>query len=302
LRILYVQKDVEAKMLEMLKGAMSALKIGDPWHISTDVGPLIDEDAQASIRNYCSSMEAKGRLIAMLEAPAAGRFVPPHVFRVSGIEEMEREVFGPVLHVASFNADDLDKVIAAINSKGYGLTFGLHTRIEARVQHIVDGVHAGNIYVNRNQIGAVVGSQPFGGEGLSGTGPKAGGPHYLRRFRRSLANGSDGAEGAEIPAEQLAKALAALPLEGWHAAVDRIATLRKLLRGKGALAIAAAASIDTGPVDLPGPTGEANTIALASRGRVLCLGPDGIRFWRRPSRRWLPETRSWRWRPAHGMP
>ena len=97
---------------------------------------------------------------------------------------MEREIFGPVLHVATFEADELDRVIAAINRKGYGLTFGLHTRIEARVQQIVDGIHAGNIYVNRNQIGAVVGSQPFGGEGLSGTGPKAGGPHYLRRFRK----------------------------------------------------------------------------------------------------------------------
>ena len=93
-------------------------------------------------------------------------------------------MFGPVLHVATFDADEIDAVIADINRKGYGLTFGLHTRIEARVQHFVDGIHAGNIYVNRNQIGAVVGSQPFGGEGLSGTGPKAGGPHYLRRFRK----------------------------------------------------------------------------------------------------------------------
>ena len=104
---------------------------------------------------------------------------------------MEREIFGPVLHVATFEADDIDQVIAAINRKGYGLTFGLHTRIEARVQHIVDGIHAGNIYVNRNQIGAVVGSQPFGGEGLSGTGPKAGGPHYLRRFRNGRAEAGD---------------------------------------------------------------------------------------------------------------
>ena len=104
---------------------------------------------------------------------------------------MEREIFGPVLHVATFDADEIDQVIASINRKGYGLTFGLHTRIEARVQHIVDGVHAGNIYVNRNQIGAVVGSQPFGGEGLSGTGPKAGGPHYLRRFRKSAEAGTE---------------------------------------------------------------------------------------------------------------
>ncbi|TSE11857.1 bifunctional proline dehydrogenase/L-glutamate gamma-semialdehyde dehydrogenase PutA, partial [Mesorhizobium intechi] len=160
LRVLYVQKDVEKKMLEMLKGAMEALNVGDPWRISTDVGPVIDDEAQGAIRDYCTKKGLEGRLIAKLEAPKDGRFVAPHVFRVKGIEEMDREVFGPVLHVASFDADEIDAVIAAINRKGYGLTFGLHTRIEGRVQHFVDGIHAGNIYVNRNQIGAVVGSQP----------------------------------------------------------------------------------------------------------------------------------------------
>ena len=193
LRLLYVQKDVEAKVVEMLKGAMEELSVGDPWSIATDVGPVIDDEAKGSISGYAAEMEGKGRLIARVEAPAAGRFVAPQVFRVSGIGEMEREVFGPILHVATFDAEKIDRVMSDINRKGYGLTFGLHTRIEARVQEIVDGVHAGNIYVNRNQIGAVVGSQPFGGEGLSGTGPKAGGPHYLRRFRRSAEAGRDAA-------------------------------------------------------------------------------------------------------------
>jgi len=278
LRVLYVQKDVEKKMLEMLKGALEALVVGDPWRIATDLGPLIDEEAQQAIGDYCADMEGKGRLIARLEAPAGGRFVAPHIFRVSGIEEMEREIFGPVLHVATFEADDIDRVIAAINRKGYGLTFGLHTRIEARVQHIVDGIHAGNIYVNRNQIGAVVGSQPFGGEGLSGTGPKAGGPHYLRRFRRA----GSAVAGEQAPASSgMTTGAAALrdnfpdpALGGWATRADRIAVLRKHLRGKGAAAIAAAAAVDFGPVDLPGPTGEANTLTLAARGRVLCLGPD----------------------------
>jgi RHH-type proline utilization regulon transcriptional repressor/proline dehydrogenase/delta 1-pyrroline-5-carboxylate dehydrogenase len=274
LRILYVQKDVEKKMLEMLEGAMRALNVGDPWLLSTDVGPVIDKEAQNSIREYCAAMEAKGKLIAKLDAPADGRFVAPHVFRVSGIEEMDREVFGPVLHVATFDADKIDKVIAAINRKGYGLTFGLHTRIEERVQHILDGIHAGNIYVNRNQIGAVVGSQPFGGEGLSGTGPKAGGPHYLRRFRRSESTRAEIGEGKKLPAKALADASPDPSTGGWNAAVDRIAVLRKHLRGKGAAAVAAAASTDFGPVDLPGPTGEANTLTLLPRGRVLCLGPD----------------------------
>nr|WP_292093629.1 aldehyde dehydrogenase family protein [Mesorhizobium sp.] len=274
LRVLYVQKDVEKKMLEMLKGAMEALSLGDPWRISTDVGPVIDEEAQKSIRDYCTDMGLQGRLIAKLEAPKDGRFVAPHVFRVKGIEDIEREVFGPVLHVATFDADDIDGVIAAINRKGYGLTFGLHTRIEDRAQHFVDGIHAGNIYVNRNQIGAVVGSQPFGGEGLSGTGPKAGGPHYLRRFRKGPEAGTPILDGRKVTATELADNLPDPTLGGWSTRADRIAVLRKHLRGKGAAAIGAAAGIDFGQVDLPGPTGEANTLSLSPRGRVLCLGPD----------------------------
>jgi RHH-type proline utilization regulon transcriptional repressor/proline dehydrogenase/delta 1-pyrroline-5-carboxylate dehydrogenase len=270
LRILYVQKDVEQKVVAMLKGAMQALAVGDPWQLATDVGPLIDDDALGSISAYCADMTAKGRLLAKLDAPSGGRFVSPHIFRVAGIGELEREVFGPILHVATFAADELDTVIADINARGYGLTFGLHTRIDERVQRVLDQVHAGNIYVNRNQIGAVVGSQPFGGEGLSGTGPKAGGPHYLPRFRKPVGETVDG---STPPAAQVAKA--ALPQAGdWPSRADRIATLRKLLRGKAADAIAAAASLDFGPVDLPGPTGEANSLLLVPRGNVLCLGAD----------------------------
>ncbi|MEO3999980.1 bifunctional proline dehydrogenase/L-glutamate gamma-semialdehyde dehydrogenase PutA [Mesorhizobium sp. CAU 1732] len=274
LRILYVQKDVEAKLMEMLKGAMEALRIGDPWQISSDVGPVIDDEARTALMSYCSDMETKGRLIAKLDHPEGGRFVAPHIFRVSGIGEMQREMFGPILHVATFEADAIDQVIADINAKGYGLTFGLHTRIEARVQHIVDGIHAGNIYVNRNQIGAVVGSQPFGGEGLSGTGPKAGGPHYLRRFRKGEVTALKPAEGEVVPLRRLREHMPDATRGGWSTRLDRISVLRKHLRGKGADAIGASASIDFGPVDLPGPTGEANTLLLVPRGRALCLGPD----------------------------
>jgi len=219
-------------------------------------------------------MEKKGRLIAKLDAPPEGCFVGPHIFRVSGITEMEREMFGPILHVASFEADEIDKVIADINAKQYGLTFGLHTRIDARVKHLVDSIHAGNIYVNRNQIGAVVGSQPFGGEGLSGTGPKAGGPHYLRRFRKGLATAVQAAEGPVVRASMLAERMPDATRDGWSTRPDRLAVLGKHLRGKGTEAISASAVIDFGPVDLPGPTGEANTLLLAPRGRVLCLGVD----------------------------
>ncbi|TWH01206.1 L-proline dehydrogenase /delta-1-pyrroline-5-carboxylate dehydrogenase [Mesorhizobium sp. J18] len=274
LRILYVQKDVEKRLMEMLEGAAQALSIGEPWRVSTDVGPVIDDEAKETISAYCEDMERKGRLIAKLEAPAGGRFVAPHILRLSGIGELEREVFGPVLHVATFEADEIDKVISDINSKGYGLTFGLHTRIDARVQHLVDRVEAGNLYVNRNQIGAVVGSQPFGGEGLSGTGPKAGGPHYLRRFRRGAAAKGRLDTTGTADSRELARKMADAERSGWVRQADRIAVLRKHLRGRDAEAIAAAAALDYGPVDLPGPTGEANTLTLVPRGRVLCLGPE----------------------------
>ncbi|MCV0397982.1 MAG: bifunctional proline dehydrogenase/L-glutamate gamma-semialdehyde dehydrogenase PutA [Rhizobiaceae bacterium] len=270
LRILYVQKDVEEKVMTMLKGAMAELVVGDPWNIETDVGPVIDEEAQSAIMAYCDEMERQGRLIAKMDHPAAGTFVAPRIFRVSGIAEMEREVFGPVLHVATFPGGTIQNAVTEINEKGYGLTFGLHTRIEGRVQRTLDRIRVGNVYVNRNQIGAVVGSQPFGGEGLSGTGPKAGGPNYLRRFRKApdemgvAAAGTISAGPVAVPAAPDATA--------WSGRDDRIVHLRKLLRGKAPEAIAAAAAADFG--HLPGPTGEANTLTLHPRGTVLCLGPE----------------------------
>ena len=182
LRILYVQREVEERILEMLFGAIDELHVGDPWDLATDVGPVIDDEARERIESYCRHAERDGRALKRLSAPVKGRFVPPTVLRVDGIESLAEEIFGPVLHIATYDADRIDAVVDAVNAAGYGLTFGLHTRIDDRVQHIVDRVRAGNIYVNRNQIGAVVGSQPFGGEGASGTGPKAGGPHYVRRL------------------------------------------------------------------------------------------------------------------------
>jgi RHH-type proline utilization regulon transcriptional repressor/proline dehydrogenase/delta 1-pyrroline-5-carboxylate dehydrogenase len=275
LRILYVQKDIETKVVEMLKGALEALTVGDPWQIPTDVGPVIDSEARAGIVDYLRQREAEGRLVARLGVPEQGLFVAPTILGVSGIGEMEREVFGPVLHVATFEAEEIDAVVSAINRKGYGLTFGLHTRIEARVQRILDRIHAGNVYVNRNQIGAIVGSQPFGGEGLSGTGPKAGGPHYLRRFRRTPSAGGRVADGRKVTASELADAMPESPDAGWTQRPDRVALLRKHLRGRASAAVAATAVLEYGAVDLPGPTGEANTLTLHPRGRVLCLGPDG---------------------------
>ncbi|SFR57073.1 bifunctional proline dehydrogenase/L-glutamate gamma-semialdehyde dehydrogenase PutA [Litoreibacter janthinus] len=185
LRCLYVQEDVADGLIEMLRGAMDALTVGDPWDVATDVGPIIDAAARDKIAGYIETARAEGRVLHEVSAPKTGTFVAPTMLRVSSIAEMKEEIFGPVLHVATFKSHQLDQVIDQINATGYGLTFGLHSRIDDRVQSVVDRVHAGNIYVNRNQIGAVVGSQPFGGEGLSGTGPKAGGPLYLTKFTQS---------------------------------------------------------------------------------------------------------------------
>jgi RHH-type transcriptional regulator, proline utilization regulon repressor / proline dehydrogenase / delta 1-pyrroline-5-carboxylate dehydrogenase len=187
LRIVFIQKEVAPKIVEMLEGAVRELKNGDPWDPATDIGPVIDDDAQAEITEYCSKMEKRGRLLFRMDLPKnaeQGTYVPPAAFRVGGMNELEREIFGPVLHVAEFDADQLDALVDSINAAGYGLTLGIHSRIDNRVDRICERARTGNIYVNRNQIGAVVGVQPFGGEGLSGTGPKAGGPHYITRFTR----------------------------------------------------------------------------------------------------------------------
>ena len=192
LRVLYVQEDAAERTIEMLKGAMDELTIGNLWDLATDIGPVIDAAARTKIQTHVDTYERSGKLIHRLTAPQEGTFVAPAVLRVKGMEDLAEEIFGPVLHVATFKAEELDQVIAAINASAYGLTFGLHTRISSRVRQVSNSVHAGNIYINRNQIGAVVGSQPFGGEGLSGTGPKAGGPHYLPRFTLGHGQASPG--------------------------------------------------------------------------------------------------------------
>ncbi|OCX61197.1 bifunctional proline dehydrogenase/L-glutamate gamma-semialdehyde dehydrogenase [Thioclava sp. SK-1] len=183
LRCLYVQDDVAPHLTEMLFGAMEELSLGDPWHLATDIGPVIDAAAQKTIRTHIDKARSEGRLMKEMTAPQEeGTFIGPAVISITGINDLQHEIFGPVLHIATFKSHELDQVIDDINATGYGLTFGLHTRIDNRVQDVTEKMQTGNIYVNRNQIGAIVGSQPFGGEGLSGTGPKAGGPDYMWRF------------------------------------------------------------------------------------------------------------------------
>ena len=180
LRLLLVQEDVADTVIEMLQGAMDTLRLGDPADPATDVGPVIDRAAYDRLMTY--RKEAAPRTIKTLAAPADGLFVPPTLIRLGAIEDLTQEWFGPILHVATWEAGKLEETIARVNAKGYGLTMGLHSRI-ARAAEVTEAAAAvGNLYINRSMIGAVVGSQPFGGEGLSGTGPKAGGPHYLYRF------------------------------------------------------------------------------------------------------------------------
>ena len=239
LRCLYLQEDTAEDVLTMLTGAMDALRVGDPWDLATDCGPVIDDEARSGIAAHIAEAARAGRVLKTLVVPAEGTFVAPTLIAVNGISDLKQEVFGPVLHVAHFASDALDQVIADINATGYGLTFGLQTRIDDRVQHVTDQIQVGNIYVNRNQIGAIVGSQPFGGEGLSGTGPKAGGPHYLARFSASDHQGATQAwagEMTDLPAPTGPKAQP---------------------------------ENDT----LPGPTGESNRLSLRPRAPLLCLGP-----------------------------
>ncbi|MGH1356823.1 MAG: bifunctional proline dehydrogenase/L-glutamate gamma-semialdehyde dehydrogenase PutA [Thalassovita sp.] len=246
LRCLYVQEDVADTLLPMLFGAMDELVLGDPWSHSTDVGPVIDGRAQADFAAYISAARQRGDVLKELTAPTTGHFIAPTVIRVAGIAALEREIFGPVLHVATFKAHEIDAVVDAVNDTGFGLTFGLHTRIDVRVEQISSRVRAGNLYVNRNQIGAIVGSQPFGGEGLSGTGPKAGGPAYVPRFAQPNRIAHPAVPGRAVDVSAVQARLAKLGQE---------------------------APAKLGAQDLPGPTGESNRLSTFGRGVVLCLGP-----------------------------
>ena len=184
-RVLFVQDDIADKVMTMLAGAMDELKIGDPGLLSTDVGPVIDADALKILEDHAARMAGEARLIKQAHAgedTAHGTFFAPRAWELKSLDQLHKEVFGPALHVVRWKADQLDAVIDQINATGYGLTLGVHSRIDETIDRIAARVKVGNVYVNRNQIGAVVGVQPFGGEGLSGTGPKAGGPHYLARF------------------------------------------------------------------------------------------------------------------------
>ena len=185
LRILFLQEEIADPMLELLAGAMDELAVGDPLDLATDCGPVIDTTARDTLQRHLERMEQEGRLIRRATLPEGtehGTFLAPHAFEIDRLDRLPEEVFGPVLHVLRYRADELDAAINAINATGYGLTLGVHSRVEETARHIAARANCGNVYINRDIVGSVVGSQPFGGRGLSGTGPKAGGPDYLTRF------------------------------------------------------------------------------------------------------------------------
>lgn len=257
LRVLCLQDDVADRTLAMLKGALAELRVGNTERLSVDIGPVITAEARDNIEAYVASMQAKGHKVERLPLPeecAKGTFVAPTIIELDSVSQLGREVFGPVLHVVRWKRAELGELIEEINGTGYGLTFGLHTRLDATIARVTRAVEAGNVYVNRNVIGAVVGVQPFGGRGLSGTGPKAGGPLYLGR----LAIGAP----LSLPANEALANPAAMRFAQWleasgeEMAADRTRTF-------------AARSLFGLEIELAGPVGEQNLYALHPRGAVL---------------------------------
>jgi RHH-type proline utilization regulon transcriptional repressor/proline dehydrogenase/delta 1-pyrroline-5-carboxylate dehydrogenase len=268
LRVLCLQREIADRVLTMLQGAMAELVVGDPANIETDIGPVIDAEAERGLRAYVAHHRI--RLAAELGAACAhGSFVPPSLIEIGSVAELGREVFGPVLHVLTFERDQLGALVEALNATGYGLTLGVHSRIDETIDYVVDHARVGNVYVNRNIVGAVVGVQPFGGEGLSGTGPKAGGPLYLHRLLRQ----------GPLPALSGARDEACLgPFDALRAWVA--AGAGDLLEASDCAALAQwlqelrAASPLPVTLSLPGPVGEANTLHFAGRGPVLSLAGE----------------------------
>ncbi len=272
LRVLCVQEDVADRVLAMLKGAMAELSLGNPDRLETDVGPVISQEARDGIRAHVAAMAGRGMPVfaqALPEACAPGTFVPPTLIEIAALADVEREVFGPVLHVLRYPRGGFDAVIAAVNATGYALTFGVHSRIDETIARATAQAEAGNVYVNRNLVGAVVGVQPFGGHGLSGTGPKAGGPLTLRRLlaHHPIALPPLGPEAAKasqkqgVDPEMTTRAAAA-----WTGFLD---THGFKPEAQACAALVREAPIDA-PVFLPGPVGERNLYSLAPRGPVLC--------------------------------
>ena len=259
LRVLFLQEEIADQTIAMLEGAMRELCIGNPDRLATDIGPVIDFEAQQKLQSHIASMKTSALRCYALDLPpqtANGTFIAPTLLEIASMSQLKEEVFGPVLHVIRYRREALPALIDEINASGYGLTLGIHSRIDQTAALISSRAHVGNIYVNRNMVGAVVGVQPFGGEGKSGTGPKAGGPLYLKRLQRNAA----------MPSLQQGKAVTPVlaALQTWaimHGHQHLVTNAEHYTRS----------SLFGSTLVLNGPTGERNTLTFASRGAVLCI-------------------------------
>jgi len=280
LRVLCGQEDVADRIIAMIKGAMAEYQIGNPDQLAVDIGPVIDAEAQANIEQYITTMQSRGHNIERLgrseiNTLAKGTFVMPTLIILNSLSELESEVFGPVLHVLRYRREYLDVLVDQINATGYGLTLGLHTRINETIDRVIDRAHVGNMYVNRNVVGAVVGVQPFGGEGLSGTGPKAGGPLYLYRLLSNRPEDAVGRTLARIDnGQQPDSRLRDIAVRKNNNALDLFKTWANNQDHKHLVSLCdhyADLSQSGLTRNFSGPTGENNTYRLLPRSPVLCL-------------------------------
>ena len=313
LRVMYVQDEIADRIIGMMKGAMAELAVNKPWQLTTDVGPVIDEGAKKELLQHVENMKQEALLHYACELPRGlehGTFVAPHLFELSSVKQLPGEVFGPILHVIRFKKSRFKQLIEEINGTGFGLTLGVHSRIEKFTRDVVNLTRVGNNYINRNMVGAVVGVNPFGGQGLSGTGPKAGGPNYMTRFACEIitvknppptldashpAGDASAIVGGnvitQISAEHVANAMemASQSQLGWNLAggdqrallLDKAAELMdKRLPGQKASATVCRYYADQArqkcqaPLVLPGPTGESNELSLHGRGVFICAVAD----------------------------
>ena len=317
LRVIYVQEETADDLINMLTGAMDELTIGNPWQLDTDIGPVIDKGAQQKLQLYIDSMTEQGTLLhacSLPETTSQGTYIAPHLIEVNSIKQLPGEIFGPVLHLIRYKKTAIKQVIRDINETGYGLTLGVHSRVEHFAEKVIKQTRVGNNYINRNMVGAVVGVNPFGGQGLSGTGPKAGGPHYLSKFARESKGfltdtlNLAAQEAEELLAAERLKVETKLPTESLsraYAMAERHQLEWDLLGGKkrGEILHNAAKQLQQqsssllnaladftahyarqaqqrceNPIQLPGPTGETNTLSLHGRGIVFCTAAEGADF------------------------
>jgi RHH-type proline utilization regulon transcriptional repressor/proline dehydrogenase/delta 1-pyrroline-5-carboxylate dehydrogenase len=293
LRVLFLQEDIADDVIAMIIGAMKELTVGDPSYLRTDVGPVIDQKALSALQAHVDYMATNGRLLyqcELLDECAHGTYFAPRLYEIDNIGVLQKEVFGPVVHIVRYQADKLDQALADVNSTGFGLTSGVHSRIYSTTDKVVNTIDAGNIYVNRNTIGAVVGVQPFGGHGLSGTGPKAGGPSYVYRLAKQECGAEQGEKSGGVefnfancsvnPANSVVdtnrpmtvnqraekvKSLIALLLDSNDFDLsDKIKTQIDVMATE-------AAGFMSEPSTLPGPTGELNQLLIKARGKLLCV-------------------------------